>query len=57
MTDYNPRPPPIGPEPRSKAGLYLVAGVLAVLVMASGVLFFNTPPPGGQQLSQPQSRQ
>ncbi|MDP1963297.1 MAG: hypothetical protein Q8K93_13955 [Reyranella sp.] len=55
MTDYNPRPPPIGPEPRSKAGLYLVAGVLAVLVMASGVLFFNTPPP--EQAIQTESRQ
>ena len=48
MTDYNPRPPPIGPQPGGKAGLYLVVGVLVVLVLASGVLFFNSPPPGGR---------
>lgn len=55
MTDYNPRPPPIGPEPGGRAGFYLVVGVLVVLVMASGLLFFNTPPTGGrsEQASEP----
>ena len=55
MTDYNPRPPPIGPEPGGKGGLYLVVGVLVVLVMASGLLFFNNQPPGGrsEQATQP----
>lgn len=55
MTDYNPRPPPIGPGPGSKAGLYLIVGVLVVLVLASGMLFFNTSPPGGrsEQAQQP----
>ena len=54
MTDYNPRPPPIGPEPGGRSGMYLVVGVLVVLFLASGVLFFNNPPPSGQQISQPE---
>jgi hypothetical protein len=55
MTDYNPRPPPIGPESGSRGGLYLVAGVLVALVLASGLLFFSTQVPGGrsEQATQP----
>jgi len=36
--------------------MYLVMGVLVVLFLVSGVLFFNNPP-GGQQISQPETRQ
>lgn len=54
MTDYNPRPPPIGPQ-SGKGGIYLVIGVLVALVLASGLLFFNTQIPNGrsEQARQP----
>lgn len=55
MTDYNPRPPPIGPESGGKGGVYLVVGVLVALVLASSLLFLNIQPPGGRsdQATQP----